>query len=111
MDADLNADLRGKDRGPTSISPSHTKEDSGQTEPQANSRPMVTDAGCGGTLTGPASSEVDSDPGEFETRDVRGSGEGERSLSLDPRSAAAFLPSLIHSTNACCRLYTAMLQK
>lgn len=109
--ADLDADLRGEDRGPTSTSPSHTKEDLGQTEPQANGRPVVTDAGCGGTLTGPASSEGDSDPGEFETRDVRGSGERERSLSLDPRSAAAFLPSLIHSTNACCQLCTAMLQK
>ena len=52
----------------------------------------------------------DSDPGEFETQDVRGSGERKRRLSLDPGSAAAFLPSLIHSTNVCCQLHPAVLQ-
>ena len=50
VDADLGADLHGKDRDPTSTSPSHTKEDSGQTDPQTDSRPMVTDTGSGGTL-------------------------------------------------------------
>lgn len=111
VDADLDADLHGKDRGPTSPSPSHTKEDSGQTDPQTDSRPVVTDAGRGGTFMGPASLKGDSDPGEFETRDVGGSGERKTRLSLDPRSVAAFLPSFIHSTNVCCQLHTTVLQK
>ena len=49
VDADLGADLHSKDRDPTSTSPSHTK-DSGQTDPQTHGRPVVTDAGSGGTL-------------------------------------------------------------